>query len=176
MDVLDSTPTPARRRPAAPVAPAWVLVALVALVVPDVRDDGLDLLDAASSPHPPGTISLVLDPGPAVVGRTAGRPWDGVLVLHAEGGPAVLQVSAAAQAAAVGPTVSHAWGGLRASVDDRQCTGTFGWRAASGDPYGGGRVDLVCDDGSSLTGELRSYDRPPVEDAAWSGILDLAPG
>jgi hypothetical protein len=153
-------------------------VALLALVVvvPDVRRDGLDLLEPAGAPRSAGTVSLVLEPGPAVVGRTAGRPWDGRVVLDVGTGTVLLQVSAAAQAAAIGPQVGHSWGRVRATVDDVRCTGTYGWRGASGDPYGSGRVDLVCDDGSDVAGVLRTHGRPPVEDTAWGGILDLADG
>jgi hypothetical protein len=170
MDVLDNAP--ARPRPAV-LAWAVALSALV-VVVPDVRQGGLDLLEPTGAPRRAVTVTLVLDPGPAVVGRTAGRPWDGRVVLDVGDGTALLQVSAAAQAAAIGPRVGHSWGRVRATVDDVRCSGTYGWRGASGDPFGGGRVDLVCDDGSSVAGLLRTHERPPVEDTTWGVILDLA--
>jgi hypothetical protein len=166
MDVLETRPT--RPRPSA-VAWAALLVAVV-LVVPDLRQDGLDLLEPARAPDRPGTVLLLLDPEPSVVGRTGAAPWDGTLVLHLDEARAVLQVSAAVQAGIVGPTVRHAWGTLSASVPDARCTGRFGWRAASG----GGPVDLRCDDGTVRSGQLRTPVGHEAEDAAWSGILDLA--
>jgi hypothetical protein len=179
MDVLDSrTPRRARRTTRlVPTALAWAGVGLaLVLVVPDARQGGLDLLEPAQGDGGPGAVVLLLDPDPAVVGRTSGLHWDGVLVLELEGGAALLQASAAAQAAAVGPTVRHSWGGLQATLGDRRCSGTFGWRATSGDPYGGGLVDLACDDGTARTGRLRTSRQAPVEDTTWGGILDLARG
>jgi hypothetical protein len=175
VDVLDSGTTAARRpRRTASIALAGALVTLV-VVVPDARQDGLDLLEPAGSRPSPGALSLELEPGPTVVGRTGAQAWNGLVVLHLDEGAALLQVSAAARAAAVGPAVRHSWGDLTAWIGDRHCLGSFGWRSTTGGPYGGGRVDLACDDGSRPTGELRTYERPPVEDTRWSGILDLAP-